>query len=482
MTLLKLDILILPKQSIHTSSSLMSDPVSVGDEKLQRWRTPHAVPLGSIFVWSLEGLILSAGFFIFTIVTQEVVGNPVSAGEGSSVVNVVDITFSVVLMVANLINLICQLVVCNLFNSRKWASLAGKLHSASSNALCSVTFMCAFTYLSLYLDACAGSSAEDKTCIVLFRTTPMAHIVVGTEVVYIMIMFLVSLALAFVSTPQDETPCYVFISKGTLLMSITIFGWSLPALMSVGRKGCAGLDKGSGTSMVVFSVFSFIVGMGECIVDSLGVNMYDASAPQANGLVYYISHLVVDILFVLLTGIMLVVLGVEGLTENSSVGRVGLLFSIVTSVIGLGWCFVDIVVDIVWLVKRESPWRPMSLATQPQLGLGSGGSTARSSIFGQRGGGGYAPVSTTSSDNDHGGNNINSSSSAYGEMKKGDSMPPYPHMHPHYNTSSVNIGYNSVDEIAVAGVAGGRGQLDSSTMFINDDVRSSLLRQRVFPS
>lgn len=65
-------------------------------------------------------------------------------------------------------------------------------------------------------------------------------------------------------------------------MGAVLFGWSLPGIMSVGRvkPGCQTLDRGSGTLLVVYTVFAFVLGLAESIVDALGINMYYIEAPQ----------------------------------------------------------------------------------------------------------------------------------------------------------------------------------------------------------
>ena len=108
------------------------------------------------------------------------------------------------------------------------------MHAAASNSLCTVAFACMVMYVTLYMDTCMvggptttttttsslGNNTTNTTtnttttttalssfgpqnmCLALFRSTPFAQIVVAVVAVYIMILFLISLALAFVSSPQ----------------------------------------------------------------------------------------------------------------------------------------------------------------------------------------------------------------------------------------------------------------------------------------
>jgi hypothetical protein len=78
------------------------------------------------------------------------------------------------------------------------------MHAAVSNSLCTAAFLCFMTYVTLYMDTCLLNSnlPAENMCLALFRNTPFPQIVVAVVAVYIMMLFLVSLALAFVSCPQ----------------------------------------------------------------------------------------------------------------------------------------------------------------------------------------------------------------------------------------------------------------------------------------
>ena len=81
------------------------------------------------------------------------------------------------------------------------------MHSAVSNSLCTAAFLCFMTYLTLYMDTCLMGSTlpSENMCLALFRNTPFPQIVVAVVSVYIMMLFFVSLALAFVSCPQASS-------------------------------------------------------------------------------------------------------------------------------------------------------------------------------------------------------------------------------------------------------------------------------------
>ena len=207
---------------------------------LERWRIPHAVPLGSIFVWVLEGFIMSGILLGLVLVAQQVNLAGASQYSLSQAVNVVDIVFSVSMLTAFLATIVIHVTVANAFNSPGHVETAGGMHSAASNALCTLCTLCCFTYLCLYVDACVLKAPSEYACSALFRTTPLPEIVVGIVVVYLCIIFLTTVALAFVSCPQTNkkiVPSYLFISKVNSLMASTVFAWASPLAASVAVTG-----------------------------------------------------------------------------------------------------------------------------------------------------------------------------------------------------------------------------------------------------
>ena len=199
-----------------------------GDEIFRRKRMPHVVPLGSIFVWTLEGMIMSMILLTVTLFMGGEAGMP----------NIADSAISSILVACNLVNMVGHLMIANAFNRESQASWAGGLHGALSNALCSLTFVSTLTYIALYIDSCLLELPKKDMCTLLFRNTPFPDIVLAIISSYLLIMFLVSVALAFVSSPQD-TPSYTFVSKGGLLLSGIIIGWASPVANMAGRVSCS---------------------------------------------------------------------------------------------------------------------------------------------------------------------------------------------------------------------------------------------------
>lgn len=199
-----------------SSGSQGGNRVGEVSDNFKRRRTPHVVPLGSIFIWSMESLILSAVYFSATSAVQDVFGSSLSPTRTSPShpVNIVDLSFSSVLLSANVLTVVFHLVVTNSLNRARDAEKAGGLHSAISTSLCTVTFLCCFTYIVLYIDSCVLLRPTTQTCPVLFRNTPMPHITGSAVSALLLVMFFITVALSFVSTPQHAVS-YTFISKVT---------------------------------------------------------------------------------------------------------------------------------------------------------------------------------------------------------------------------------------------------------------------------
>ena len=406
--------------------------------KLERYRRPHVVPLGGIFVWSLEGLILSGVFLAVTVTSQELLGNTSSAvGGGSTAINIVDISTSSILLAVNSMTVILHLVIANAFNQASYAELAGGLHAAVSNSLCTVTFLCSFTYVSLYVDACVSGSAGTQMCMALFRTTPMPHLVGGIVSVYVMIMFLVSLALAFVSCPHD-TPSYVFVSKGALLMGVTAFSWAMPTARSVARHGCDDIDKGAGASLISYTVFSFLLGLAATIIESLSIS---------SKVLHNMVRIVVDGLVAVMA--VIIPLSLVGSTES---GSTGMTLGIITMVACLVWSCVDIALHAIAIFKPSGPIVPAAVV----LGPGSHGppwGPVRDPAVGTLPSAPEVPQSK--------GNPVKPiDDSMYAMMKKGDSMP-------RHTSSSVPPNPN---------------HHQWSSLFLSDDIRQSLRQRGPLPT
>lgn len=195
------------------------------------------MPLGSIFVWVLEGFIM-AGILLSLVLVSQAFSPSSSLTVSSDAVNIVDLVFSCCLLAAFALTITAHVTVANAFNREHHAETAGGLHSAASNALCTLCTLCTFTYLCLYLDACILKHPTQYACASLFRTTPLPDVVVGIVAVYLFILFLTTVALAFVSCPQSaKVPSYLFISKVNSLLASTAFAWASPLAASVAVAG-----------------------------------------------------------------------------------------------------------------------------------------------------------------------------------------------------------------------------------------------------
>ena len=195
------------------------------------------MPLGSIFVWVIEGFILSSIPMVLAMVSSSFAPQTSALPAASKPINIADTSVSITLMAGFLLSVVGHLVIANALNRStlavaQWAGgkpcvarrtfhdgaitthtdppIAG-MHSAVSNSLCTAAFLCFMTYLTLYMDTClfgssSGSLPAENMCLALFRNTPFPQIVVAVVAVYVMMLFFVSLALAFVSCPQVSCP------------------------------------------------------------------------------------------------------------------------------------------------------------------------------------------------------------------------------------------------------------------------------------
>lgn len=164
------------------------------------------MPLGSIFVWVIEGFILSSIPMVLAMVSSSFAPQTSAIPTASKPINIADTSVCMTLMAGFLLSMVGHLVVANALNRSTLAvaQWAGGMHAAVSNSLCTAAFLCFMTYLTLYMDTCLLGSTlpAENMCLALFRNTPFPQIVVAVVAVYIMMLFLVSLALAFVSCPQ----------------------------------------------------------------------------------------------------------------------------------------------------------------------------------------------------------------------------------------------------------------------------------------
>jgi hypothetical protein len=94
------------------------DPNGTGPRRsLLRFREPHAVPLGSIFVWVIEGFILSSIPMVLAMVSSSFAATQTSAiPTAPKPINIADTSVSITLMVGFLLSMVGHLVVANALN------------------------------------------------------------------------------------------------------------------------------------------------------------------------------------------------------------------------------------------------------------------------------------------------------------------------------------------------------------------------------
>lgn len=289
----------------------------------------------------MSGMLLTATLFI-------------SSGASDGKINIVDSTVSFTLVLCSLITMFGHFFIAHAFNRESMAEWAGGLHSVFSNAYCTVCFQCFGTYTILYVDSCLLKVPSTDMCTLFFRNSPFADIVVGVFSGFIMILFFASLALSFVSSPQD-TQSYAFISKGTLLMSATLFGWVAPVAKShFGRYGCPFVSP---TLLGFDPLWVFIIFMGSSA--SMGVANFVTE--WAAGGIYHpnsrwktmVPHMVFDILTVVVSCMISLPL-LFGARDDIGSAGMGLCLGI-SGVVSI-WCLVDFIMALIFVSGCWKPW------------------------------------------------------------------------------------------------------------------------------
>ena len=156
---------------------------------------------------------------------------------------------------------------------------------------------------------------------------------------FLLVMFMVSIALSFVSSPQD-IPSYTFISKGSLLLTGTIVGWAAPLALSAGTHGCPTSTMPT-TTFVTIMCACMVVGIAATLVEWLAGGLYQPQTKMGP----MIAHIVVD-------GCIIVTSMVSPMTlmvGRDDVGSAGIAITLLISLVVLLWSAVDMTMGIIFL-------------------------------------------------------------------------------------------------------------------------------------
>jgi hypothetical protein len=313
-----------------------------------RWRAPHVVPLGSIFVWSMEAAILSGGMVATIQAAHYTLAPRVPAGMTSATsTNIIDAAAAWSMWIASIICIVVHGVAAHAFNRIQDAETAAGLHTVASSPLCSLCFVAAFTYVALFADACALGQPTPDMCAVLFRVTPLPEVVGALGAVLAVVIFLVSVALAFVSTPQ-HTVAYAFVSKGNTMLACVAFGWAMPTASYLGRSGChtANTDNAAYVTAAGLTGASAALGVGFAILEYFGDK-------RATGMSGGGAKVAVRIVHIVLNGLMVFTLiATAAATANrTDVGATGVGFCGLACGMGCVWAVYDIVMGILAMIS-----------------------------------------------------------------------------------------------------------------------------------
>jgi preprotein translocase subunit SecG len=206
-------------------------------------RVAYVIPLGSVFVWTLEGLILSIVYVCVPPILQSLsLSSTLSNAPGITPLNVLDSASSIGAVVLFGLGVLLHLIIANSMNSQRSSLNAAGLHMAVGNMVCSGIFSVACNYITLFMDACVlqtqkndgAAAARKHACLALFESTPYSVLpkIVGTaSSVFLVLLLLISIAMAYVCTPHFRKGT-LFLSKACLLVTAAQVGLGAAMLMA----------------------------------------------------------------------------------------------------------------------------------------------------------------------------------------------------------------------------------------------------------
>lgn len=204
---------------------------------MQETRRAYIIPLGSVFVWSVEGVVFSVLFVCAPPILQALsVSQSIPTAPKTVPRNVLDAASSIGSLVFFGIGMVAHLVIANVMNAKRGSITTGMLHMAVGNTVCTGIFVIACSYIVFFVDACVLESPYERrqACLALYESTPYSVMpkVVGAvcSVVLVLLLF-VSIAMAYTCTPTFSKG-KLFMSKACLMVVATQVGLGMPMLMA----------------------------------------------------------------------------------------------------------------------------------------------------------------------------------------------------------------------------------------------------------
>lgn len=161
---------------------------------LQHHHTHATVQYASIFVWSIEGLVLCLIWWSYSLALRSVF----SSSSSTATVASLDMACSSCLLVTYVATI----------GMHWWAAsyhLLG-LHTAASTAQRGVVALAFLTYLSTYLDACVAEVPNREVCsLLLFHSVPVPIIMGAVISGLVLVLLFTATILAFISPTEEKS-------------------------------------------------------------------------------------------------------------------------------------------------------------------------------------------------------------------------------------------------------------------------------------
>lgn len=212
-----------------------------------------SLPLVSIFVWTIEGLILSLFWFSYSLALR-------ALHYDDSGTAILDFAYSSVLVTTYALTLLAHTLAVTFDNpaaDQQQQQLPVWVHAIASTSQCSVVAAACITYFTTFLDACALEHTD--MCSILFRGVPFPVILGGVISGLTLVLLLTSVVLATISSSGQA------VDSGTpvlLLLSVIALHGHLH-MYTIGSD-CHQHGQGAAVS-VVFLVLGFLLSCLYCL-------------------------------------------------------------------------------------------------------------------------------------------------------------------------------------------------------------------------
>lgn len=207
-------------------------------------------PASSVFVWSIEGGILSLVWLSYSLTIRGLFG----LDDGAAVL---DLAYSSVLVATYILTIAAHTTIAV---TKMTPETRGLSHCIVSSSQCSLVCCVCATYVCWFLDACVLGDAD--MCSVLFRAVPFPLILGGVVAGLSLVLLFTSIVLAVVCLhPASRGGAVV---SALLLLPTTI----LQAYTYAHAAGSSCDNKPSETFALLLLVVAFALCATHCLLDT----------------------------------------------------------------------------------------------------------------------------------------------------------------------------------------------------------------------